>query len=413
MLFIAVLIITGIWILTVGLPQWIRVAAAADRPGEPSPEPADISDRTVVSIVAYIHRDEEALSEYIDLLLGQQCPGLEVVLVCDASAEATAMISERFENVANLHITFVPPGSHNLSRRKLAQTIGIKAAKGEIVLLTASSVHPVSPLWAMTMTRDLREDPSVAVTLGYVRPVTTDYSGIGRYYRMFDHVVETASWMDAALADDAFRGDGYDMAIRRRAFFANKGYASTLPLMDGDDDIFIRELSRFGRITLCLDPDAVVDSHWGDQTDRRHIDLKDRRMFTRRYLPARPFVRLAMMSGAQWLLLGSLAGMLCSAAIGWYAPELAHRVMAACDPLPELLILSSPLAGLLFGAGALLAAIVIWTAEAFAYRKVATSLGSARLFWSVPLFMLWRPIGNLLFGINHRTGRKAHFTWQR
>lgn len=429
MLFIAIIFITGLWILTSGLRPWHRVAAAAGQAAAEAHMPEETTDtgetatseeptqrageKPQVSIVAYIHRDEEELSPYIDMLLGQRCPGLEVVLVCDASAEATAMISERFENVSNLHITFVPPGSHNLSRRKLAQTIGIKAAKGEIVLLTASSVHPVSPYWAEAMTKELRENPSVAVTLGYVRPVTSDYTGGGKWYRMFDHTIDTVSWMAAALSDDAFRGDGYDMAIRRRAFFDNKGYAATLPLMDGDDDIFIRELSRFGRVTLCLNPDAVVDSHWGDQTDRRHLDLKDRRMFTRHYLPPRPFVRLAMMSAAQWLLLLSLIGVSAAAIAGWYFPAISAAIREACGSLGDLLIISPALTGIAFLLGAWVAGILIWTAEAFGYRRVATALGSARLFWPVPLFLLWRPIGNLLFGINHRTGRRAHFTWQR
>lgn len=435
MLFIALLILTALWILTAGLSPWRRVTNYAEMCAQRSNvsyEPATVDNsvdtdnskasdsqdqsswKPEVSIVAYIHRDEENLSEYIDLLLSQQFRRMEVVLVCDASAEATAMISERFENVRNLHITFVPPGSHNLSRRKLAQTIGIKAAKGEVIILTASSVHPMSPYWAAAMSEDLLENPAVAVTLGYVRPVTSDYTGPYRWYRRFDHLIDTVSWMDAALADDAFRGDGYDMAIRRKAFFDNKGYAATLPLMDGDDDIFIRELSRFGKVTLCLSPDAVVDSNWGDQTDRRHIDLKDRRMFTQRYLPPRPFIRLGLLSGSQWglilwgflsILAALLAFLLPAGAISTWTETYGFITQALIlDPEPEAIAI---------GVLVFLVMVSVWLTESFTYRRLAASLGSSRLFWSVPVFMLWRPIGNLLFGINHRTGRKAHFTWQR
>ncbi|MDE6806314.1 MAG: hypothetical protein K2J05_05860, partial [Muribaculaceae bacterium] len=109
----------------------------------------------------------------------------------------------------------------------------------------------------------------------------------------------------------------------------------------------------------------------------------------------------------------SLIGISAAAIAGWYFPAISAAIRESCGSLGNLLIISPALTGIAFALGAWVAGILIWTAEAFGYRRVATALGSARLFWPVPLFLLWRPIGNLLFGINHRTGRRAHFTWQR
>ncbi|MDE6010580.1 MAG: glycosyltransferase [Muribaculaceae bacterium] len=415
MLFTALSLITLLWIIGVGLKPWRRVTtyadAAAIHEARTSSDPG--SDRPKVSVVSYVHRDAEALSDYLDLLLAQDYPDLEVVLVCDASAEATAMISERFENVENLHITFIPPGSHNLSRRKLAQTIGIKAAKGEIVLLTSTSVIPVSTSWVSRMILPFTEDSALAVVLGYVRVVPEDYNGSGKAYRRFDHILDSVSWMDAALDDDAFRGDGYNLAFRRRLFFENKGYAATIPLMDGDDDIFIRELSRFGRVRLQLAPSAVVDSRWGDQTDRQHLDIKDRRMFTRHYLPRRPFVRQGMMSCAQWtLLLTALLG-IASGLAGWLLRPEVILIPGMSRSLPEIILMPGMWQGICIASAALIALFAGWICEGRTYRRLADALGSMRLMFRVPLFLLWRPLGNALFTINHRTGRKAHFTWQR
>lgn len=423
MLFTALLILTVLWILTAGISPWRKVATYANRCAVKEAEEVSIQPQEdtleetpslpKVSVVVYVHRDEEALSDYLDLILGQDYPVLEVVLVCDASAEATAMISERFENVDNLHITFVPPGSHNLSRRKLAQTIGIKAAKGDIVLLTSTSVLPYSTAWVSQMVRPLIKDSALAVVLGYVHPVSEDFSGPGKWYRQFDHLIDTVSWMDAALNDDAFRGDGYNMAFRRRLFFENKGYAATLPLMDGDDDIFIRELSRYGKVKLQLTPSSIIDSHWGDQTDRRHLDLKDRRMFTRHYLPRSPFLRQGLMSSAQWTmlvlaLLGIAAGL-----AGWLLPQSSITIPGMNAEVPELILIFRTIPGICIAALSFALLIFAWGMEIKWYRRLAEALGAVRLFWAVPPFLLWRPLGNALFTINHRTGRKAHFTWQR
>lgn len=424
MLFAALLIITAIWIMAAGLSPWRRVThyaascaareqleSAGDIPSAASMQEA--GNLPSVSVVAFVHRDEDAVSDYLDVLLSQDYPRLEVVLVCDASAEATAMISERFENVENLHITFIPPGSHNLSRRKLAQTIGIKASKGDVVLLTSTSVLPRSSGWVSQMARPFIKDPSLAVVLGYVHPVFEDFTGAGKWYRQFDHLIETTAWMNAAIADNAYRGDGYNMAFRRRLFFENKGYASTIPLMDGDDDIFIRELSRFGRVELQVSPSSMVDTRWGEQADRRHLDLKDRRVFTRHYLPREPFVRMGMMSSAQWCLLITAILAMAGGVFAWVTSGISTLLSASADFTDSLIVPAGMIEGIVVTAIGLLALLGVWGLQIRAYRQLAGALGATRLFWAVTPFLLWRPIGNTLFNINHRTTRKSHFTWQR
>ena len=64
---------------------------------------------------------------------------------------------------------------------------------------------------------------------------------------------------------------------------------------------------------------------------------------------------------------------------------------------------------------AIIAPLLVATAlvEISVYRKAATALGAIRLWWAVPLFMLWRPVGNFLFRISRYSHRKKNFTWQR
>lgn len=415
MLFLALLILTALWIATRGMRVWRGVADAASESADTPLPHYDGSDPALpkVSVVSYVLRDTDSLSEYIDILLNQDYPQLEVVIVCDASAEATATIAERFENVEHLHITFIPPGSHNLSRRKLAQTVGIKAATGDVVIITNTSVVPASQSWVSAMAEPFIADSSVAVTLGYARPMATDYTGPGRWYRLFDHLVDTASWMYSALHNHAYRGDGCNMALRRSLFFENKGYASINPLMDGDDDIFIRELSRYGDVHLQIRPESIVDTCWGEDANQRHHDLKDRRMFTRRYLPKRPFLRQGMLSCAQWLLLicTLLTGM--SALFDIQESETLIDYYPMLSGVAHLIITHGQGPSIILASLAMVVLAGTWILETLTYRHMARALHGARLCWSVVPFMLWRPIGNVVFNVNHRTQRKSHFTWQR
>lgn len=389
-----------------GMAPWRRVAGYKrwmDTKEAPSP------GAKFVSVVAYVQRDEENLTEYADLLLNQDYPNFEVILVCDASAEATSVLSDKFEGVDNLHITFIPPGSHHLSRRKLAQTLGIKRAKGEIVVTTSTSVKPRTNRWLTLMTEPFAES-GCDVVCGYVHPPQEDYKGAWKWYRQMDATLTSAQWMSEAIEESPYRGDGYNMAFRKRLFFEAKGYASTLTLMDGDDDIFINEICRDGRGRLMLNPDAVVDTQWGEETDRIHIDLKDRYAFTRKYLPKAPFVRAGILAATNWLMLGSLATMaVCLTLLfRFLAPAGVGDSFGGGTMHDDFAI--STLVTAVVNFIIFIAFILI---EIFAYRRLAQKLGNTRLFWSVYPFMLWRPVGNFLFFLNHYPQRRSHYTWTR
>lgn len=262
--------------------------------------PADSGALPKISIVAYAMRNEHDLPGYLDRLLQQDYPDFEVILVCDASAEATAMLSERFENLPNLHITFIPPGSHSLSRRKLAQTVGIKAASGDVVIFTATSALPLSEKWLRYMAAPFA-DRETAAALGFIRRNPRELSGAGRAYRIFDYTLSSVQWIAAALTGHPFRSCGFNLALRRHVFFDVKGYASSITLMDGDDDIFIRRVAEHGACQPVIARDAFLECNWGARADNLHADLKDRWNFTRRFLPRAPFLQAGLTSAAQWL----------------------------------------------------------------------------------------------------------------
>lgn len=340
-----------------------------------------------VSVVMYCQSDEQTLFDALEQLDRQDYPDFEVIVVCDAGVEYADYISELVAaKYKNVYVTFVQPGSHNLSRRKLANTIGIKAAKGEIVLTTWANIHLPSDKWiSLMMAPFLGPDgEKIDLSLGLSKIDFSNLRGFGRWYRQFDSVMTDALWVGYAAAGHPYRGDGYNLAFRRKLFFDHKGYSRSNYLHNGDDDVFVREVARRDNTRIVVDKDCIVTSEWGDSGNRVWSLRKASYSFTSRWLPRMPFWKSGTLMAMQWIVPGASVA---AALVGW--PSIWPLV-----------------------AGALIT-LGFWGLEIYEYRKLAARFGAVRLWWAVVPFMMWRPIANTIFSYDHLSSRKKNYTWQR
>ncbi|MBD5288758.1 MAG: glycosyltransferase [Bacteroides sp.] len=338
-----------------------------------------------VSVVVYSTVDEELLTAFLKSACTQDYPDFEIIVVCDASLEASGILSEKYEELSNrVYVTFIPPGSHNLSRRKLALTIGIKAAKGDVVLTTVANAIIPSDNWISTMVRPFIENPAIELSLGYSKPDYQEITGPGRYYKEFFQLLTDARWIGYALMNKPYRGDGFNLAFLRETFFRCKGYAKTMHLHSGEDDLFVNDIADGTNTAVAISPEAILTTRWGEGSKRIFNLRRSQYDFTARWLPLGPFVRAGLASTSQWVIL--LAG-----------------VGAALFALPNLI--------------PAIAAAVIWLVfiitESAIYRKAADKLDATVLSWQIPLFWLIKPINNLYFRAVRRSSRFKNFTWQR
>lgn len=351
------------------------------------PLPAEDEARPKASVLIYCQSDEETLEATVAAVAAQDYPDFEIIVVCDASAEYAELLQERFAGLyGNVYVTFVQPGSHNLSRRKLANTIGVKAAKGEIIVTTRANIVVPSESWLSSIMAPFCGEAGKHkdVVLGVSRIDFSQMRGPGKWYGQFDSLLTDGLWIGYAAARKAYRGDGNNLAFRREVFFRHKGYARTINLHNGDDDLFINEISTSGNTAVTVGPESIIETSWPGSANRVRSILKERYSFTARWLPHAPFVR----SGVQM-------------ALQWIVPVSAG--FAAWLGLPNII-------PALAGAVVLLA---FWGTEIYCYRRLAGRLGGVRLWWAVVPFWLWRPIGDLVFRYDHRYSRKKNFTWQR
>ena len=94
-----------------------------------------------MSVIVYSEDDAANLEVLLPQILDQDYPSpFEVIVVNDGAMDSTKDVIARLEQrYSNLYMTFTPQESRSLSRKKLAVTLGIKAAKYNVLLHTVGA----------------------------------------------------------------------------------------------------------------------------------------------------------------------------------------------------------------------------------------------------------------------------------
>ena len=177
-----------------------------------------------VTVIVDACTETGQLSQYLPMVLAQDYPEFEVVVVANTEAEATgdALSALKVEH-SNLHVTFAPRGTRTLSRKKLALMIGIKAAHHDIVLTTCANCRPAGDQWLRLMMRNFT--PEVDIVLGYSHYRYRRDKRWGRRMRVIDTVSTGAQWVLAAIHGHPYRGVTENLAYRKQLFYDNNGFA--------------------------------------------------------------------------------------------------------------------------------------------------------------------------------------------
>ncbi|MDX2442653.1 MAG: glycosyltransferase [Bacteroidales bacterium] len=191
-----------------------------------------------VSIVICAKDEAVNLKNNLPAILDQNYPDFEVVVVNDCSEDGTEEILVGFlKKYSNLRVTTIKKDPKFTHGKKLALTIGIKAAKHEWLLLTDADCKPESAEWVSSMQKNFTNDNSIVLGYGgfYQR------KGLLNTYIRFDTFFIALQYLSFALAGNPFMGVGRNLAYRRSLFFDQKGFASHNKLASGDDDLFVNQ----------------------------------------------------------------------------------------------------------------------------------------------------------------------------
>jgi len=193
-----------------------------------------------VSVILTARDQEENLARNLPLLLEQDYPEFQVIVVNEASSDETEDVLKRLSHqYPHLYTTFVPAGTQNLSSKKIALTIAIKAAKYDCLLFTEANCAPEGNQWIASMMREFT--PDTAIVLG--SSAFAELKGLFHRLIAFENLFQSIRFLGMAASQKPYMGIGRNMAYRKDLFFKNKGFATHLNLTTGEDDLFISDVA--------------------------------------------------------------------------------------------------------------------------------------------------------------------------
>lgn len=215
------------------------------------------SYKSKVSVIIASENEADNLSDNLPLILAQDYPDFEVIVVNNGSTDETDVLLQSLkQNNPNLYHTYLPYSNDKaFGRRKLALTIGVKAAKGDVLLFIEPYSKPVSNQWISSLMSEMSEDKDIVLGYSFISKTDKFFNRIAR----FDNHIFSMQYLSMAIKGKPFTGTYRNIAFRKHLFFENKGFASYLNLENGED-VFINQIVNGSNTAICLNQDAFTEA---------------------------------------------------------------------------------------------------------------------------------------------------------
>lgn len=328
-----------------------------------------------VSVIIYADNDTENLSRNLPRFIEQDYPNFEIIVVNDGANEATKDLLESWEcRYDNLHLTYTPDDARNLSRKKLALMIGIKAAKNDIIITTSGNCIPTSNQWISSIAQHFNNGADVVI--GHVKyELKSAFNNFLFHQDALKHLVH-------AIKHKPYRGTSENLAYRKSLFFKNKGFSRSMHLHYGEDDLFVSEIATKHNSCVEISPESIISVEM-PYPDHFFMTSKLRRAFTERMIHSIAFP----LSTIKYMLpLISIATIIYSVALAF----------------SNIIVIS--FAMLLF--------LLAVTAHILIYRKASNLLQTKCPLTLIPIFTITLPFSELYYNLKSRRHTTYNYTWQ-
>ncbi|MBN1598004.1 MAG: glycosyltransferase [Bacteroidales bacterium] len=232
-----------------------------------------------ISVIVCARNEAENLEKNLPTILNQAHENFEVIVVNDCSTDNTDnVLAELMLKYKNLRTTTITPDKKFTHGKKLAVTVGVKAAKNEWLVFTDADCAAGSDQWLNRLQENFTDSTDIVLGYGgYKRR-----RGLLNRYIRFDTAFIAIQYLGFALAGKPYMGVGRNLVYRKSLFFKNKGFASHYNLISGDDDLFVNETANKRNTAVEFHPESHTRSEpkitWGQWfgQKKRHVSTASR-----------------------------------------------------------------------------------------------------------------------------------------
>lgn len=290
---------------------------------------AEESTLEPVSVIVIADNNSRELDRHLPQILAQDYPtGYEVIVVVSKNEDNTDDILKAYKaQHANLRTTFVPDSSRYMSRRKLAITLGVRAARHNLILLTDAECRPDTEKWILSMAlAQSRTNSSVVV--GY-----SNYDAETKPFRQFCRLHRQYSLLREIKNGHPYATVSRNLMFEKPMFMDGKGFQGNLKYLRGEYEFLVNKYGADYPVALTTEPNSRIT-----EDEPSHMTYNNECVFyaeTRKHLSRGFRQRLAfnadMLSLHLCLLASIAAGVFAGLTFRWI--ELAVAVLTLIVPL--------------------------------------------------------------------------------
>ena len=211
---------------------------------------------TPVSVLICARNEANNLRQNLPLVLQQQYPEFEVLVIDDASDDDSPLILQQLqEQYPQLRVLSLRQKTNPGKKQALAK--GIEAARYEQLVFTDADCRPAGPFWLQHMAAGFLPTKAVQnpeIVLGY-GPYQPEPGLLNRWVR-FETVQTALQYFSLALVGQPYMGVGRNLAWRRPLFTRVGSFETHAQLASGDDDLLVNAAANSGNTACCLAPEA-------------------------------------------------------------------------------------------------------------------------------------------------------------
>ena len=210
-----------------------------------------------VSVIVCARDAYEYLLDLIPVLLKQDYPEYEIVLVNDCSQDNTEeYLKDLARNNPKINLVNLTQHLNFFQGKKFPLSMGIKSARHDLLLLTDADCVPSTDQWIKEMVKTYDNDTEIVVAYG---PYFERKGLLNKLIR-FDTLYIAMQYLSLALAKKPYMGVGRNLSYRKSTFLKNKGFTSHYNIPSGDDDLFISQVANKKNTKVYIDATNRVES---------------------------------------------------------------------------------------------------------------------------------------------------------
>ena len=217
-------------------------------------QPSTIGFQPKASVIICAKNEAENLERFLPAILTQDYPDYQVVVVNDCSEDDSELVLARLkQQYPRLYYTTIPMDRRFHHGKKLALTIGIKAAKHDYLVLTDADCNPAGNQWLRKMMEGFASDQK-EIVLGFGGYQKT--KGLLNLLVRYDTLWVAMQYLGFALGGKPYMGVGRNLAYRKNLFVSGTGFKNHSHIASGDDDLFVQAHATSKNTEIVIDHQA-------------------------------------------------------------------------------------------------------------------------------------------------------------